>query len=209
MRELRESLWPCPANSPGRRARLVRMKREFVPQRLDVAAFAAEAAALSADDPVPNYLRLTQELAAPAPEAVVHWEAAGEQRTGADGKAEPWLHLMAETTVPLVCQRCLAPVDTLVASDRWFRFVADEATADAEDDESEEDLLVVSRDFDLHALIEDELLMEIPVMPVHEVCPTPIQLLSSDEDFKAAEEAKPNPFAVLGALRSRKPEEGK
>jgi uncharacterized protein len=34
-------------------------------------------------------------------------------------------------------------------SDRWFRFVADEATAEAEDEESEEDLLVVSRDFDL------------------------------------------------------------
>ena len=51
--------------------------------------------------------------------------------------------------------------------------------------------------------------MEIPVMPVHEVCPTPLQLSSSDEDFNAAEEAKPNPFAVLGALRSRKPEEGK
>ncbi|MDQ0571766.1 uncharacterized protein QFZ42_003600 [Variovorax paradoxus] len=185
------------------------MKREFVPQRLDVAAFAAEAAVLSADDPVPDYARLAQELAAPAPAALVHWEATGEQRAGADGKAEPWLHLTTETTVPLVCQRCLAPVETLVASDRWFRFVADEATADAEDDESEEDLLVVSRDFDLHALIEDELLMEIPVMPVHEVCPTPLQLSSSDEDFKAAEEAKPNPFAVLGALRSRKPEEGK
>ncbi|MDR6885939.1 uncharacterized protein J2X67_000429 [Variovorax sp. 3319] len=174
-----------------------------------MAAFAAEAAVLSADEAVSSYPRLTQELASPATDSLVHWEAIGEQRAGADGKAEPWLHLAAETTVPLVCQRCLAPVDTLVASDRWFRFVADEATADAEDDESDEDLLVVSRDFDLHTLIEDELLMEIPVMPVHEVCPTPIQLSSSDEDFKAAEEAKPNPFAVLGALRSRKPEEGK
>ena len=185
------------------------MKREFAPERLDVVAFAAEAASLSADDPVPNYPRLVQELALPAPGAVVHWQAVGEQRAGALGKAEPWLHLVAETMVPLVCQRCLAPVDTLVASDRWFRFVADEVTADAQDDESEEDLLVVSRDFDLHALVEDELLMEIPVMPVHEVCPTPLQLSSSDEDFNAAEEAKPNPFAVLGALRSRKPEEGK
>jgi len=111
--------------------------------------------------------------------------------------------------VPLVCQRCLSPVDSLLSVDRWFRFVADEATAEAQDEESEEDLLVVSRDFDLRALIEDELLMEIPVMPAHDVCPTPVQLSSSDEDFKAAEEAKPNPFAVLGALRSRKPEDEK
>lgn len=185
------------------------MKREFAPQRLDVAGFAAAAATLGATDLVPNYVRLAAELAAPAPDAVVRWTAMGEERPGADGKAVPWLHLEAEATVPLTCQRCLTPVETPLAVDRWFRFVADEATAEAEDEESEEDLLVVSRDFDLPTLIEDELLMEIPVMPVHEVCPVPLRLSSSDDDFQAAEEAKPNPFAVLGALRSRKPEEGK
>jgi len=185
------------------------MKREFAPERLNVPAFTAAAATLAADDPVPNYVRLVAELAAPAPEAVVRWEASGEERPAADGKPAPWLHLEAEATVPLVCQRCLSPVDTSLSVNRWFRFVADEATAEAEDDESEEDLLVVSRDFNLHTLIEDELLMEIPVMPVHDVCPTPVRLSSSDEDFQAAEEARPNPFAVLGALRSRKPGEGK
>ncbi|QNK71655.1 YceD family protein [Variovorax sp. PAMC26660] len=185
------------------------MNREFAPERLNVPAFAAAAASLEAADPVPDYLRLVAELAAPAPDAVVHWEATAEERPGADGKSTPWLHLEAETTVPLVCQRCLSPVDTLLTVDRWFRFVADEATAEAEDEESEEDLLVISRDFDLQTLIEDELLMEIPVTPIHDVCPIPVQLSSSDEDFQAAEEAKPNPFAVLGALRSRKPGEGK
>lgn len=197
------------ARRGGWQARLVRMKREFAPARLDVAGFAAAAATLDARDPVSRYQRLEAELAAPAPEAVVRWEAAGEERPGVDGKPVPWLHLEAEATVPLTCQRCLAPVETPLVVDRWFRFVADEATAEAEDEESEEDLLVASRDFDLHALIEDEMLMEIPVMPVHDVCPEPVRLSSSDEDFKAAEEAKPNPFAVLGALRSRKPEEGK
>ncbi len=185
------------------------MNREFAPERLNVPAFAAAAASIQAADPVSKYPRLVAELAAPAPDAVVHWEATAEERPGADGKPTAWLHLDAEAAVPLVCQRCLSPVDTLLSVDRWFRFVADEAKAEAEDEESEEDLLVISRDFDLHALIEDELLMEIPVTPVHDVCPTPIQLSSSDDDFQAAEEAKPNPFAVLGALRSRKPEEGK
>lgn len=184
------------------------MKREFAPERLNVPGFTAAAATLEAADPVPNYARLVAELATSATDAIVSWEASGEERPGADGKPVPWMHLEAETTVPLVCQRCLSPVDTELYVDRWFRFVADEATAEAQDDESEEDLLVLSRDFDLHTLIEDELLMEIPVTPVHDVCPTPVQLSSSDEDFKAAEEAKPNPFAVLQALRGRKPEDG-
>ena len=115
------------------------MKREFAPGRLDVAGFAAAAATLSADDPVRNYTRLVDEMAAEAPDAVVHWEADGEQRVGADGREEPWLHLTAEATVPLVCQRCLSPVDTPVQVDRWFRFVADEETAAAQDEDSEED----------------------------------------------------------------------
>ena len=184
------------------------MKREFAPERLNVPGFTAAAATLEAADPVPNYVRLVAVLAAPAPDAVVRWTASGEKRPGADGKPVAWMHLEAEAVVPLVCQRCLSPVDTEIFADRWFRFVADEATAEAEDDDSDEDLLVLSRDFDLHTLIEDELLMELPVMPVHDVCPVPVQLSSSDEDFKAAEEAKPNPFAVLDGLRARKPEDG-
>jgi len=49
--------------------------------------------------------------------------------------------------------------------DRDFRFVPDEATAMAEDDEAEEDLLVLSGEFDLLALVEDELLMDLPLVP--------------------------------------------
>jgi uncharacterized protein len=181
------------------------MKREFAPERLDVVGFAAAAGHLAAADPVPGYQRLAAELAVAVPDALVHWEASGEQRPGATGGTAPWLHLTAETTVPLVCQRCLEPVESALQVNRWFRFVADEATAEAEDEASEEDLLVASQDFDLHSLIEDELLMEIPATPVHEVCPSPVRLSSSDEDFKAAEAERPNPFDVLGTLRSRKP----
>lgn len=180
------------------------MKREFAPERLDVNSFVAEGAALHADDPVAGYQRLAAELADPTSEAAVTWEATGEQRPGASGSAVPWLHLSADAVVPLVCQRCLTPVQTLLHVDRWFRFVADEATAEAEDDGSEEDLLVVTRDFDLRGLIEDELLMEIPVTPVHDICPVPVQLSAEDDDFGASTANKSNPFAVLGALRPRK-----
>ena len=187
-------------------ARLARMNREFAPTRLDVAGFAAEEGALAAVDPIAKYPRLVSELADPADDLAVRWEAHGAQRPGATGGTVPWLHLVASTVVPLVCQRCLTPVDTQLDVDRWFRFVADEATAAAEDDGSEEDLLVASRDFNLQELVEDEFLMEIPVTPVHDVCPVPVTLSVADADFDESEAAKPNPFAVLGALRPRKGE---
>ena len=182
------------------------MTREFSPSRLDVNGFAADAATLAGADPVSAYPRLAAELADPASAAQVEWQAQGEERAGASGAAVPWLHLSADAVVPLVCQRCLMPVEMPLSVSRWFRFVADEATAEAEDDESDEDLLVVARDFDLKGLIEDELLMEIPLTPVHETCPVDVQLSASDADFEAGEGGKPNPFAVLGALRTRKPE---
>lgn len=186
------------------RFRLATMSREFTPGRLDVNRFAEAAATLSGEEPVQAYSRLGAELAGPAADSRVRWEAVGTERNGHAEAAVPWLHLSASSTVPLVCQRCLTPVDVELKVDRWFRFVADEGTAAVEDEESDEDVLVASRDFDLHALIEDELLMEIPVTPRHEHCPEPVKLSAVDPEFDAAEAARPNPFAVLGRLRSDK-----
>ena len=60
------------------------------------------------------------------------------------------------------------PVDVPLDVERSFRFVADEATAEALDEECDEDLLALGREFDLRELIEDELLMALPVVPRHE-----------------------------------------
>jgi uncharacterized protein len=186
------------------RFRLARMTKEFAPGRLDVNGFAEAAATLCGSDPLSGFERLSAELADPAADATVDWQAAGQSRSGADGVPVSWLHLDAQAAVPLICQRCLLPVDVELKVDRWFRFAPDEDTAALEDEESEEDVLVASRDFDLRLLIEDELLMEIPVTPRHESCPEPTRLSASDPDFDKAEAARPNPFAVLGALRSDK-----
>jgi uncharacterized protein len=178
------------------------MKREFDPDRLDVAAFAAAAAALSGSDALTRYPRLVAEASeSPASDAVVRWQAQGAQRAAPGATHAPWLHLIVDTALPLVCQRCMGAVQTALNVDRWFRFAVDEATAAAQDDASEEDVLVISREFDLHALIEDELLMSLPVAPLHEVCPGPVQLSAMDEDFEEAQAERPNPFAALARLR--------
>ena len=182
------------------------MKREFAPERLDVAGFAEAGARISAEDALTRYGRLAAEAVESAPAGIVAWEAVGEERRDPAGRAEPWLHLSAHTALPLVCQRCLAPVQTRIEVDRWFRFAPDEDVAAALDEESEEDVLVASRDFDLHGLIEDELLMALPITPRHEVCPQDVPLSVADPDFEAAEQDRPNPFAALAKLRSGKPE---
>ena len=180
------------------------MAKDFDPRRLDVHRFAENGAELAADLPLQTFPRLRAETIDPAQAGPVHWSAHGEMLNPSHHHPQVWVHLQAEATLPLVCQRCLTPVDVELAVDRSFRFVADEATAAAEDDDAEEDLLALSRSFDLLELVEDELLMEVPVAPMHETCPEPVKMSAADPDFETAGAQRENPFAVLGKLKSGK-----
>jgi uncharacterized protein len=181
------------------------MSKAFQAHRLDVAAFARQRASLSDQDPLPRYERLASELHGPAPEAVVAWQVQGEQRTAVDGGSRPALHLRVEADLPLTCQRCMGEVRTTVTVDRHFIFVPDEDTAAALDDASEDDVLALAADFDLHALIEDELLLALPLVPRHAQCPEVVQLSVQDADFEAAQEQQAHPFAALARLKGDEP----
>lgn len=177
------------------------MKKEFVAGHLDIVAFTDAASTREGREPLHTFERLQEEAQGPTEGAVVHWQTRGELRELVGAAGERWLHLDVETVLPLTCQRCLAPVVVPITADAWFRFVADEATAEAQDDESEEDLLVISREFDLRSLVEDELLMAMPLVPLHDVCPAPVKMAVADPDFDEAAAAKPHPFAALGVLK--------
>ena len=88
-------------------------------------------------------------------------------------KADKLGHGEAQATLRLICQRCLEPMDQALAVDRPFRFVSSEQVALDEDDQSEEDLLVASQAFDAMALIEDELILALPLVPRHPECLPP------------------------------------
>lgn len=182
-------------------------KTSWNPDRLDVRAFAQAGADLQADDPMTRFERLVAEAHADEAQPAlgsVTWQAHGEIRAGASGGAPAvWLHLQAKTTVPLTCQRCLGPVDTPLKVDRWFRFVNDEATAAAEDDDCEEDLLALEPRPRLHDVLEDELLMELPLVPLHETCPVPVVMQASDPmvGMDDGEPERKNPFAGLAKLK--------
>lgn len=142
-----------------------------------------------------------QETKGLGAENMLNWSARFELQTGQTGQAQVWLHLVVGVSLPLTCQRCLTAVEVPVQIDRTFKFVDTEAQAELEDDESQEDLLVSSREFDLSALIEDEVLMDLPVVPRHDTCPVALKLAAVDVDFEDVP-AKPNPFAVLAGLKT-------
>jgi uncharacterized protein len=180
------------------------MAKDFDPLRLDLRRFAEEAGELASDAPLRTFGRLLGETEGEGAQRPLHWRARGELRNAGHVQPQVWMHLEAQASLPLVCQRCLRPVDVDVAFERSFRFVTDEATAAAEDDAAEEDVLALSRSFDLLELVEDEMLMELPVAPRHETCPEPVVMSAVDPAFGAGGAERENPFAVLGKLKTGK-----
>jgi uncharacterized protein len=168
--------------------------------RLNIPAFAAEGEPLVGTMPLQNMERLARESTGLQPDLSIKWQARAELRSGAGTDEDIWLHLTASTSIPLTCQRCMTPVDSAIEVDQWYRFVDTEEIAMAEDDEAEEDLLVMEPQFDLLAVLEDELIMALPVVPMHEVCPVAVPMRAGEADEVVAPE-KPNPFAVLAQLK--------
>lgn len=180
------------------------MSKNLNPQRLNMQAFAGEGAALVEITPLQNMERLTGELHGLEPGLAINWRASGELRPRSGAEDDVWLRLEAKASLPLTCQRCMGAVATAVEVDQWYRFVATEDIAMAEDDQSEEDLLVMEPQFDLLAVLEDELLMALPLVPMHETCPVNPVFSAGEAELANQEDAKPHPFAALAQLKKPK-----
>lgn len=167
----------------------------FDPLRLDVQRFATDRAALEGAWPQAELPRLTDARAVPPTnDDHVAWHAQGEPVAQRGGTAQIWLHLAAQADVMLQCQRCLEPVPCRIAVDRRLRFVDGEDEAARLDADSEDDVLALPRRLDLRELVEDELLMALPIIPRHEDCALPGSGIAAPDD--PAEPAE-HPFAAL------------
>lgn len=175
----------------------------FDPLRLDVAVFARNAASLAGRWPLAAFERLVEAAhpeARPTAEDHLEWSLRGEWRRGAGLESNAWLHVAASAALRLQCQRCLAPVDTVVAVERALCFVAGEQQAAALDIDSEDDVLALTASLDVRELMEDELLLAMPLVPRHERCPEP--LWAEDRAADAPEPAAPpHAFAALKQLK--------
>jgi uncharacterized protein len=180
--------------------------RQPNPRKLDVAAAAADAAVLEGSWPLVSFARIVEGAGQGGD---VQWSVRGEQRTAAGREPEVWLHVVAHASVWRDCQRCLEPVALHLDVARALRFVADEAVAEALDADSEDDVLALPRSLDLHALVEDELLLALPLVPMHAECPHRLPMSAGTVAGETEIEVAPakGPFAVLSGFR-REPGRG-
>jgi uncharacterized protein len=111
-----------------------------------------------------------------------------------DVAGQPILHLSLTTSLTTTCQRCLSemPLNLSLIFNYLIGEVSDNDLAAAEIDNSDDiDMQQASQNMDIIALLEDEIIMAMPIAPIHEAnCG---ELVSQSGE-------KPNPFAVLKGL---------
>ncbi len=111
-----------------------------------------------------------------------------------DGKC--FLLLVATGTLMLRCQRCLESMAYAVRIDKRLLLVAPGDTwPDDELENDEFDAIEASKTLALLPLIEEEVLLALPIAPRHEICAPPVVMMDKDRD------RKPSAFAMLGQFR--------
>lgn len=176
--------------------------RTFDPHRLDMVAFSLAASRLEGGwllERMPRLLQDALPLSADSPAQTVVWSASGARKAVTGGEAEIRLQLRARTALQLTCQRCLRPMTVTLDVQPSLRFVQGEARAEALDEDCDEDVLALTPSLDLLPLIEDELILALPLVPRHPVCPQPLRM-SAGEDDLAEDDSGEHVFAGLAPL---------
>ena len=109
------------------------------------------------------------------------------------------------TSLRVTCQRCLEGMDLRIEASPWLLLLRPEEGQDRLDDEA--DILVTDKPLSLSALVEDELLLALPMVPTHELSECQAKVYARKEMGGGRQEAdgeKKNPFAVLDRLKKTK-----
>ncbi len=99
----------------------------------------------------------------------------------------PSLRARVDGQVIMACQRCLAPVEVIVAVDAELEMR--ETLAEIEGATDDVDRILAGKSMDVGALVEDEILLELPMVARHEACEP------ANVDPSGAK--RPSPFAAL------------
>ena len=105
------------------------------------------------------------------------------------------LHLEVNGVLPLACQRCLDGIRFELDVDSLLELIPEgsELSQDELEDDTR-DFLPVAGELDVAELVEDEILLALPVAPRHEKCGLPGAADAGE---------RINPFAALAGLKGK------
>ena len=131
-------------------------------------------------------------------------EASVNLEFGRDEEGARYLHARISATVTVQCQRCLQAMQQPVDTELWLGIVRNQDAADALASHYEP-LLVGSEPLYLKDLIEDELILSLPLVPMHpqSECNVDTKEISGAEQDNGQHSKRENPFAVLAGLKDK------
>lgn len=163
-----------------------------LPRWVDARKLAGQGAVLAGDIPPDQLSRVGEAVDALAGAVKV------ELQFGIEGGGVRTLHGTVLAQVELVCQRCLTPLAHAVNASVAVGMVADDEQS-AKLPQRLEPWLADAEAADLYALIEDELLLALPMIALHP--PAECPGASSYATGAAVADTRRNPFAVLAQLK--------
>lgn len=114
-----------------------------------------------------------------------------------DGRGRPSLQLSVRGTLQLRCQRCLGPLAHHVHAEALLVLAGSQAEIDAEPAGVDApDRVVAGKEMAVGELVEDELILDLPVAPRHGSCAARIA--------GNAPASRSSPFAGLRGMMQRK-----
>jgi uncharacterized protein len=171
------------------------MFTEPLPSTLDARKAAVRGITVSGTLALPKMERVGTLLA--STEGTVEAQCAFSR----DEEKRSVIDVSVRATVAVTCQRCLEPMPLEVVAENRLALVADDDEAKALPSRLEP-LLLSDEACDLWSLIEDEIILNLPIVSYHDTAACRQTL----EEYKApppdAGAVRENPFAVLEQLKS-------
>jgi uncharacterized protein len=171
------------------------MQSQNLPIHVDPLRCVETATELRGSYPLKNLSRLAPSL------YTSEGEVEAEFAFGTDSGGVKFLRGQFKSYVTLQCQRCLEPLFHQVNGTVRMGLVSSEVYAKKLPNSY--DALIVSEDaFSLQDFIEEELIISLPLVPMHseQECKVKLPLVVAKDEGADAE--KNNPFSVIAALKS-------
>jgi uncharacterized protein len=164
---------------------------------LDVDPLADGQAAIDVAIPLAAFPRLSPQL------AVTEGEVRGQVRFTRE-IGVPVADVEVSGELPLTCQRCFGPMSLPVESRERVAMVAGAAEADRVP-QGRETILAPDHRISIRDLVEEELLLALPIVPLHDVDDEQCQAegLDAASEHEAPAQDTQRPFERLGELLKR------
>ena len=120
-----------------------------------------------------------------------------------DETGTPFLRAKFSSSLTLICERCMEPMVLAVEADCLLAIVQNEHKTEGLAEQYEPWLIDSDEPIELGSVVEDELILALPLVPRHDFACLPAEAWQSGEEKVEVEEKPISPFAVLSALKSK------